>query len=336
MLRRTCDTTSLAIGIEVQQNARMNTQRLGTSDLVCTRLSYGNMRSAGTWTVGEATPQRRAAGVAAHVAALEAGYTLFDTADIYCHRVCEEILGAFLRQVSGARKQIVIATKCGIRFENDPSPGAPHRFDFSKEHILSSAERSLKTMGIETIDLFQLHRPDVLMNPPEVAEAFDELQRTGKVRYFGVSNFLPSQFSALQKHLRQPLIVNQVEIHLGRLDCFEDGTLDQCLERSITPLAWSPLGGGWLGTGRAPRLSDSRHAHKQWVLHELDAVAAEYGISRSVIAVAWLLKHPSGIIPIIGSNNPENIRECAKADAISLTREQWYRLLLAARAKPMP
>jgi len=314
----------------------MKTQRLGTSDLVCTRLSYGNMRCVSTWAVNQATAERRAEGVAAHVAALEAGYTLFDTADIYCHRVCEEVLGQFLKEVPGARKQIVIATKCGIRFENDPSPGAPHRFDFSKQHIVWSAEQSLAKMGIETIDLFQLHRPDVLMHPPEVAEAFEQLHRAGKVRYFGVSNFLPSQLSALQKHVGHPLLVNQVEIHLGRLDCFEDGTLDQCLERTVTPMAWSPLGGGWLGAGRELKLNDPRHAHKQWVLRELDAVAVELSVSRPVAAVAWLMKHPSGIIPIIGSNNPANIRACAQADGVNMTREQWYRLLLAAMGKPLP
>lgn len=316
----------------------MKTQQLGNSPLTCGRISFGNMRCVDTWTVSDATPERRAMGVRAHIAALEAGYTLFDTADIYCHGVCEEVLGQFLRDVKGARGRILIATKCGIRFGNDPHPGAPHRYDFSKEHILASCDASLRRMGIETIDLYQLHRPDVLMDPHEVAEAFDKLHSSGKVRYFGVSNFLPSQLSALQKHLPMPLIVNQVEIHLGRLACFEDGTLDKCLELGITPLSWSPLWAGILGTGtkRVPNLNDAQHAHKQWVLRELDAVASEMGVSRSVAAIAWLLKHPSGIIPIVGSKTPESIREAVKADTVEMTREQWYRLLLAARGKPMP
>lgn len=314
----------------------MKTQPLGNSDLICSRLSYGNMRSAATWTVSEATAERRAAGVAAHLAAYECGYTLFDSADIYCHGVCEEILGQFLREHPSARKDLVIATKCGIRFDKDNAPTAPHRYDFSKEHILWSAEQSLKRMGIETIDLYQLHRPDVLMNPPEIAEAFASLHKSGKVRYFGVSNFLPSQFSALQAHLKDTLIVNQVEIHLGRLACFEDGTLDQCIEKNITPLAWSPLAGGWLGTGREPRNNDPKHPHKRWILKVLDDIAAELGISRTVAAVAWLMKHPSKIIPIIGSNNPANIRDCAKADDVEMSREQWYRLFLAARGVALP
>lgn len=316
----------------------MKTQNLGTSPLISTRLSFGNMRCVGTWNIAEANADRRAAGVAAHVAALEAGYTLFDTADIYCHGVCEEVLGQFLREVPGARDRILIATKCGIRFPGDSAPDAPHRFDFSRQHILWSCDQSLRRMGIDTIDLYQLHRPDYLMNPPEIADAFETLHRAGKVRYFGVSNFSPSQLTMLQSMLPFPLIVNQVEIHLGRLACFEDGTLDQCIEKNVTPLAWSPLGGGWLGSGasRGPNLNDPLHGQKRWVLKVLDDVAGELGVSRTVAAVAWLLKHPAKIIPIIGSRNPQSIRDVARADEVEMSREQWYRLLVAARGKPLP
>lgn len=314
----------------------MKTQRLGTSDLVVSRLGFGNMRCVGTWNVAEATGERRSAGVRSHVAALEAGYTLFDTADIYCHGVCEEVLGEFLREVPGARRQIVVATKCGIRFAGDPSPGSPHRFDFSKEHILRSCEQSLRRMGIETIDLYQLHRPDYLMDPAEVADAFDELRRSGKVRHFGVSNFLPHQLAALQQALSTPLIVNQVEIHLGRIACLEDGTLAQCLERKITPLSWSPLAGGWLGEGRRLGLNDPQYAHRRNIQNVADEIAGELGTSRTVVALAWLLKHPGQIIPIIGSNNPEHIRAATAADAVELTREQWYRLTVAARGAALP
>ncbi|MFT3788774.1 MAG: aldo/keto reductase [Tepidisphaeraceae bacterium] len=314
----------------------MKTQRLGNSDLVVSRLSYGNMRCVGTWNPPEATAERRAAGVKSHLAAFDAGYTLFDTADIYCRGVCEEVLGQTLRESPSLRKQIVIATKCGIRFGGDPNPTSPHRFDFSKQHILWSCEQSLKKMGIETIDLYQLHRPDALMNPPEIAEAFDELHRAGKVRYFGVSNFLPSTVNALQKHLRQTLIVNQVEIHPGRIACFEDGTLDQCIEKNITPLSWSPLAGGWLGAGRSLNLNDGQYAHRKNIQNILDEIANELGTSRTVVALAWLLKHPAGINPIVGSNNPANIAEAAKADALELSREQWYRLYVAARGKALP
>ncbi|HEY0007337.1 MAG TPA: aldo/keto reductase [Tepidisphaeraceae bacterium] len=313
----------------------MQTQRLGTSDLVTTRLAYGNMRSVGTWNPADITPQRRAAGIAAHIAAYEAGYTLFDTADIYCAGGCETNLGETLKEVSGMRERIVITTKCGIRFENNP-PGTPHRFDFSKEHILWSCEQSLKRLGIETIDLYHLHRPDLLMNPPEIAEAFDQLHRAGKVRYFGVSNFSHTFVSALQSGLKMPLIVNQVEIHLSRLDCFYDGTLDQCIERKITPLAWSPLGGGFLGDGGKLDEKHPKYSQRKALITLLDETAARYNISRSVLALAWLLKHPSGIIPIIGSANPANIKAAAQADGVRLSREDWYRLLVAARGEKLP
>ncbi len=314
----------------------MRTQRIGTSDLTCSRLAYGNMRCVGTWDPSAATAERRAAGVAAHAAAFEAGYTLFDTADIYCRGVCEEVLGQALREVGGLRGHVLVATKCGIRFGGDPTPDAPHRYDFSAGYIERSCEGSLRRMGVETIDLYQLHRPDLLMDPAEIAGAFDRLHRAGKVRAFGVSNFAPSTFAALAAGCGVPLVVNQIEIHLGRLDPLTDGTLDQCLERRVTPLSWSPLGGGWLGTGRAVEAAAADQDHRSAVVGVLDRTAAELGVTRTVVALAWLLRHPSGIVPIVGSSNPDHVREATAADATELSREQWYRILLAARGKPLP
>jgi predicted oxidoreductase len=314
----------------------MKTVPLGKSDLLSTRLIYGNMRTAATWNPAEATPEKRASGVESHIAAYEAGYTHFDSADIYCRGVCEQILGQTLKQVRGMRERIIITTKCGIRFAGDPKPDSPHRYDFSAEHILWSADNSLKNLGIETIDIYLLHRPDLLMNPPEIAKAFDKLKGAGKVRHFGVSNFSPTFVTALCAHLPFPLLVNQVEIHLGRLDPFTDGTLDQCIERGITPTAWSPLGGGWLGAGKELDTTHAKYAERKKVVEALDKTAEELGVSRTVVSLAWLLKHPSNILPIIGSNNPANIRDAAKADNIELSRDQWYRLLLAARGKGLP
>lgn len=310
----------------------MKTQRLGKSDLVSTRLSYGCMRIVHTWSPAEVTPDREREGIAACIAAYEAGYTLFDHADIYCRGECERVFGLALKQVRGMRDRILIATKCGIRFGGDPLPQSPHRYDFSKEHIIASCEQSLTRLGIETIDLYQLHRPDLLMNPAEISEAFESLYKSGKVRAFGVSNFLPSFVSALQSGLTVPIVVNQIEVHLGRLDPFYDGTLDQCIERKITPLSWSPIAGGWLAEGGKVPAGDPRHH----LLSIMDELAGLYGVSRTVIAIAWLLKHPSGIIPIIGSTRPDRIRDAVKADDLELTREQWYRLLVAARQKPLP
>jgi len=175
-----------------------------------------------------------------------------------------------------------------------------------------------------------------LMDPPAVAAAFEKLKSQGKVREFGVSNFSPSFVTALQKACPMPLIVNQVEIHLGRLACFYDGTLDQCLAENMTPLAWSPLAGGYLGTGgKVDRKNPRRRG--LWALIELmDKTAAAYGVSRTVIALAWLLKHPSRIIPIVGSTNPAHIADAVKADSVDLSREDWYRLLVAARMEKLP
>jgi len=314
----------------------MKTQQLGTSKLISSRLAFGNMRCVGTWKPADVTDLRRAEGVRSHIAAYEAGYRLFDTADIYCRGVCEQVLGKTLREVSGMRDHILIATKCGIRFGGDPHADSPHRYDFSAEHIQWSCENSLKNLGVETIDLYMLHRPDLLMKPSEVVEAFTKLKNQGKVREFGVSNFLPGFVSALQAHCPFPLIVNQVEIHLGRLDCLTDGTLDQCLEKNITPMSWSPLAGGWLGSGSTIKADDPQRQTKEKVTEALDKTAADHGVSRTVIALAWLLKHPANIIPVIGSNKPENIKDAARADDVDLTREQWYRILLAGRGKPLP
>lgn len=308
----------------------MRTQQIGLSPLTSTRLSYGCMRISGTWDYSKITAEHIAKGEKAVIAAYEAGYTLFDHADIYGATACEEIFGGVLKKVSGMRDEVVIATKCGIRF--DP----PHRYDFSAEHILRSCDLSLKRLGVETIDIYQLHRPDLLMDPQEVAEAFAQLHAAGKVRCFGVSNFLPSFVTTLQSGCPYPLVVNQVEIHLGRLDCFYDGTLDQCISQHITPLSWSPLGGGFLGTGGTVREDNPRREGLEKLLTLVDEIAEQHGVNRTVISLAWLLKHPSGIIPIVGSANPEHIRAATKADEIELSREDWYRILVAARMESLP
>jgi predicted oxidoreductase len=294
------------------------------------------MRIAGTWDPEAVTPERDAAGQAAVIAAYEAGYTLFDHADIYCRNQCEAIFGRVLKRVPSMRNEVLIATKCGIRFPGDPKPDSPHRYDFSKEHILRSCDRSLSVLGVETIDVYQLHRPDLLMDPAEVAEAFDTLKSQGKVRYFGVSNFMPSFVTALQSALPFPLVVNQVEIHLGRLAPFYDGTLDQCLAENLTPLSWSPLGGGYLGDGGAVSDTNPRKAVLTKLLETLDQVAAKYEVGRTVLSLAWLLKHPSKIVPIVGTTNPDRIRDAVKATELDLAREDWYRILIAARGENLP
>ena len=308
----------------------MKTILLGKSSLRSSRLAYGCWRIAPTEEAG------RTLGRAAILAAYEAGYTLFDHADIYCDGRSEEAFGAVLREVPDLRARVVIATKCGIRKPGVPTPDAPVRYDFSKPYIVWSCEQSLRRLGIETIDLYQLHRPDWLMNPEEVAAAFAQLRAQGKVREFGVSNFRPSQVTAMQRALAFPLVVNQVEISLACLGCFNDGTLDQCLAERITPLAWSPLGGGLLADGARKLLPSQERYDVSRIVAELDAQARTLGTTRGNVALAWLLKHPAGIVPLVGSTQPEKIREAAGAEAVELSREQWYRLLEASLGAPLP
>jgi predicted oxidoreductase len=309
---------------------------LGTSSLSASHLAYGCWRIAGSWNPAEVSATTQAGGRAAVLAAIEAGYTLFDHADIYCDGEGEKIFGQVLKEMAGLRQRVLIASKCGIRKPGDPKSDAPYRYDFSRDYIISACEGSLRRLGIETIDLYQLHRPDYLMDPDEVAGAFSELKRAGKVREFGVSNFRPSQVTALQKACPMRLIVNQVEISLANLACFEDGTLDQCLSEKITPMAWSPLAAGKLADG-ARRLLPSQEVYQtDSVIAVLDDIAKARGASRTVIALAWLLRHPSRIVPVVGSTNPASIREAAKADSLELSRAEWYRLLAAARSQGLP
>jgi predicted oxidoreductase len=314
----------------------LKTQTLGTSPLVSSRLAYGCMRINAWQSREQLTPAQEAAGRAAILAAWEAGYTHFDHADIYGNGVCEEIFGRVLRDVAGMRDRILVASKCGIRWRGEPGESAPHRWDFSREHILGSCEASLKRLGTDRIDLYMLHRPDYLADPDEIAGAFSELKRQGKVLHFGVSNFRPSMLSMVRRACPMPLVVHQVEIHLGRLDCFEDGTLDQCLQDGITPVSWSPLAGGMLGDGGVADPGHPRATERRALLELLDAMAAKHGVSRTVLSLAWLLKHPSRIIPIVGSANPGRIRDAAGADALELSREDWYSILAAARMQPLP
>ena len=219
----------------------MQTITLGTSSLTASRLAYGCWRLNGA-------PELRAAGKQAVVAAYETGYTIFDHADIYGGGEAEKIFGEVLRDVSGMRERILIVTKAGVRRADDP-PGSPYHFNLSGEHIVRSCEGSLQRLGVETIDLFLLHRADWLADPADVAGAFTKLKQSGKVRFFGVSNFRPTHVTAIQSACPMPLMAHQVEISLGRLAALDDGTLDQCLAAKMTPMAWSPLGGGQFADG---------------------------------------------------------------------------------------
>jgi len=294
------------------------------------------MRIAGTWNPGEVDAARAATARAALLAAHEAGYTFFDHADIYCRGHCETLHGHLLKEQPRLRDGIILATKCGIRRPGEPAPDSPHRYDFSAEWIERSVNGSLERLQTDRIDVLHLHRPDFLADPDEVALAFTRLREAGKVLHFAVSNCRPTLLDALQRACPMPLIANQIELHPGRLEPFIDGTLDQCLEKRITPLAWAPLGRGLYAEGGRVDPVSPRAARDTELLRVLDATAEAHGVSRTVITLTWLMRHPSHIVPVVGSTNPGRIAEATRADAIELSREEWYRVLLASRGEPLP
>jgi predicted oxidoreductase len=312
----------------------METIPLGNS-LKGSRLAYGCWRILGPEGAAPSA-DREVTARKAILTAYEAGFTFFDHADIYADGQAEKVFRDLLKDVSGMRERIVITTKCGIRRKGSPNPDSPYRYDFSAEHIVRSCEQSLKRLNTDVIDIYQLHRPDYLMQPEEVAAAFAQLREQGKVREFGVSNFRPSQLSLLQSACAFPLIVHQVEISLARLNTFEDGTLDQCLTNNLVPMAWSPLAGGRIAETLPIDINSHEHARRIGLRETLDDIARDYGVSRTIIALAWLMKHPAVIVPVVGSTKAERIKEAAQSESVHLSRDEWYRLLEAARGERLP
>ena len=265
-------------------------------------------------------------------AALDLGLNFFDHADIYGAGACEEVFANALKDAGAARGEAIIQTKCGI------VPGK--MFDFSKAHIIASAEASLRRLKTDYMDVLLLHRPDALVEPEEVAEAFDALHGAGKVRHFGVSNHKPSQIRLLRKHVRQPIAANQLQFGIAhaqmvtqglRVNMLWDGSedrdgsvLDYCRLNDITIQTWSPLqhgyfGGAFLGDARFPELNAA-----------IDEVAASHGVANTSIAFAWIMRHPAKMQPVTGTKDIARLADCAKAADITLTREEWYKIYLAA------
>jgi predicted oxidoreductase len=262
--------------------------------------------------------------------ALEIGCSLFDTADIYGYRhgtgfgEAESVLGALLRESPSLRQRMVLATKAGI------TPPVP--YDSSAAHLLTACDASLRRLGVDCIDLYQIHRPDLLAHPAEVAEALERLHRAGKIRAAGVSNYSVAQFDALSQYLPFELATVQNEFSPLAIEPLFDATLDAAMKRGAAVLAWSPLGQGRLaaiaGASGSPRT--------EVVIAALDAVAARAGTPREAVAYAWIMAHPSRPIPLIGSQNPQRIRQARSAYSVQLTRQEWYTVLVAARGTPMP
>ena len=292
--------------------------RLGATDLSVSRLAWGMWRFK-----GHDLAQARALVDAA----LDSGINLFDTADIYGYSGrdgfgdAEKLLGRLFAGDPALRRAMVLASKGGI------IPGVP--YDSSADYLAAACEASLRRLGTDHLDLFQVHRPDVLTHPAEVARALESLVASGKVRSVGVSNYTPSQTAALLAHLAIPLASLQPEFSPLALEPLIDGTLDLAMQHGVGVLAWSPLAGGRIGTPG----DDERAKH---VCAELDVQAARWGVSRSATAYSWLMAHPAGVIPIVGSQQASRIREAADAYKVRWSRTDWYRVLVAARGSALP
>lgn len=299
-------------------NAVLEQVRLGATDLRVSRLAWGMWRLRGD----------DVASVRALVeAALEAGINFLDTADVYGFDGrdgfgdAERLLGRAFAADPGLRRQVVLASKGGV------VPGVP--YDSSAAYLERACEESLRRLGTDCLDLYQVHRPDVLTHPAELARTLETLVRNGKVRAIGVSNFTPAQTAALLAHLAVPLASTQPEFSPLALEPLHDGTLDLAMQHGHSVLAWSPLGGG--------RLADPGNDDRaRRVGMELDVLAERNGVSRAAAAYAWLMAHPAGVIPIVGSQQPDRIRAAADACRVRWTREEWYRVLVAARGSPLP
>jgi predicted oxidoreductase len=255
-------------------------------------------------------------------ASLEAGITTFDHADIYGDHRNEEIFGGVLKKTPALRQKMELVTKCGIKFSSGRRPKTwVKHYDTSKEHILWSADNSLKMFHTDRIDLLLIHRPDPLLNPEEVANAFTLLKQSGKVLHFGVSNFTSTQFEMLQSYLPFPLVTNQLEISLTHHKPLFDGSLDVLMKHRVGAMAWSPLGGGDLIKEGSQEMFNK---------------APKYGATQTQLLLAWLLRHPSNIFPVIGTTKPERITESAKAIDIRLDMQDWFEMLLVVQGKEMP
>jgi predicted oxidoreductase len=258
-------------------------------------------------------------------ACLENGITTLDLADIYGHYLAESALGGAFRTAPHLRDRVEIVTKCGIVLPGGPVPARVKHYDTSARHIRASVEASLSKMRIERIDLLLLHRPDPFMDAAETARTLEALVAEGKVRALGVSNFAPHDWTLLGSALSLPLVTNQIEVSLTSPTALLDGQIAYLQSRRIRPMAWSPLGRGAIfGTGNA-RLSET-----------LDEIASRHRTGRAAVALAWLLAHPAGLLPVIGTNRPERIREVAEATRVDMDRQTWFELLAAATGREVP
>jgi predicted oxidoreductase len=297
---------------------------LSTSGPTVSRLAYG------VWRLADDPAGKTPARIQAKIeTCLECGITTFDHADIYGGYVCEGLFGQVLKRVPSLREKMEIVTKCGI---NAPGPNRGDarvkHYDVSAPAIERCVERSLTELNIDYIDVLLMHRPDWLTRADETATALNRLIAAGKIRHAGVSNYNVHQFDLLNARLDQPLVTNQLELSLLQMKAIYDGTLDQCEKFHISPMAWSPLGGG--------RFFDPADAAAQRVRAEMKALEGKYQAGVDQLARAWVLALPSRPVVILGTNDLARIRSAAQADTITLDRQDWYALWTAAAGVPVP
>lgn len=327
--------------------AAMKTYRIPRTDLVVSRIGYGCADLGGSWDREAVTAETITAASRLIQTACDHGITLFDHADIYGYGKSEAAFGEVLKRSPGLRERMVIQSKCGVHLawpRSSPPLRDPNRLDFSYAHIINAVEGSLRRLSTDRIDILLLHRPDPLVEPDEVAKAFEELEKSGKVRSFGVSNHTPGQIELLKRSVRQPIVVNQVQLGLAHSGLIVDGmefnrdgstrltegytgavgALDYCRQHDIQVQAWSPL----QGVPLKPLAADAAPNVKHFA-QVLGTFAKEKNVSPAALALAWLLRHPAGIVPITTSRNPERIIENCAADRVELTRAEWYTLLMA-------
>ena len=309
------------------------------------KIVYGCMGLGGTW--GKEPYQASHVQQAEQVinTAIEAGINYFDHADIYTQGKAEQVFGQVLKQAPHLRDAMIIQSKCGIRFEDESGPG---RYDFSANWINQSVDGILSRLGIEQLDVLQLHRPDPLMAIDEVAQVLSNLKQSGKVKHFGVSNMNHHQIAFLQSAMDAPLIANQIEVSLKQLGWLEHGvlagnpesshhnfthgTLEYCQQNGVQIQAWGSLAQG-LFTGRD--ISEQADNIKQTALL-VNELADQYQTNSDAIVIAWLMRHPANIQPILGTTNLTRITRCMDALNVNLSREDWYKLYVSARGNTLP
>lgn len=308
----------------------MKTYKLGHSDLRVGRIGYG------CWRMAQSTPQEAQGKIET---ALSVGMILIDTADIYGFNEvskytvepygfgeAEAVLGQVLKSAPHLRDKMTLVTKGGI------IPPRPYNSSF--EYLTMALDRSLARLNTDHVDLYLIHRPDLTTSFAEAGRALDAMVTAGKTRYVGVSNFTASQAHALQMNIESGLIVHQNEFSALCQDPITDGILDQCQERNMTLMAWSPLAGGALATGKNDGAFDCGMFNR--IMATLSRLAEIHETSPANIALAFTLRHPAGVMPIIGTQNIERITESALADAITLSARDFYDIVEARRGASMP